>query len=489
MYSKLWKLFNLLGIRRKSKLDLVDRDMRIISTGEIPRNYIFNMATEMPVFLIDDHLYYLSEEKNKSLASNFFQVSKRRKYALLESASLVSLEELTVRHEAEKIDTLEKRYSKALSKQNQQKLNIREYNYKLINFILTEVFPYFRTTNNTTNDDNGEDGSQVLDEEKTLDAIASNLISKVKKEKFNNDVEKGKVTKSTKLEELLEDEKKIINHGDYVDYEPSSVFGRVVHGRNIAIIDEIAYNLEKDEERSLYEFLYKLQKRKKLVLNLDGKTYTVGYQIDISKVMKKYYFEVYKQVRLDALRKNLHQDKTLRDLIRNNEKFEDILKKREYSEDGMGFVLNDETYPDYFVSLNIPAHVLKMPDIERYYYFTSAKVAVKIYINRQGEVAYDTPPIILGNKFYEHPYIMDSNKICLGRYSYDNRLKGLNRGEAIAKLLLDAKNTLVFGYFNEDNKNSRETLKQFENHRISYNEIVKRNLPITNSKIEKKSGE
>ncbi len=75
-------------------------------------SYVFNLASQMPIFLLNDRLYVLGEAQ-KNPKENFFQTTKKGKilsHCIVESASLKSLEELAKSHFFKEFEKFRKEY-------------------------------------------------------------------------------------------------------------------------------------------------------------------------------------------------------------------------------------------------------------------------------------------------------------------------------------------------------------------------------------------
>ena len=112
--------------------------------GRLPQQYVFGLASQMPIFLINDRVYSLDGSQG-SLRSNFFQTSDNGSSArrgLVESATLASLEELTRAHHLKEYDKLERKYLQEVVEERSH--SGEGDRSKLVDFIVNEVFPYFR---------------------------------------------------------------------------------------------------------------------------------------------------------------------------------------------------------------------------------------------------------------------------------------------------------------------------------------------------------
>ncbi|MBI4143794.1 hypothetical protein HY486_00920 [Candidatus Woesearchaeota archaeon] len=76
-----------------------------------------------------------------------------------------------------------------------------------------------------------------------------------------------------------------------------------------------------------------------------------------------------------------------------------------------------------------------------------------------------------------HPFA-DSYRVCIGGYDFD-KIDKLAPGEAIAKLLVDAKRIILSGYGGKG-LHPIIGLKYLPNHRISLSKVQRMRLPVTN---------
>lgn len=494
------------------KNELKFPEMNNAPLSKIPQQYIFDLASQMPIFLINDRVYYPGNS-SENLKSNFFQGVENgtfTKKGLVESATLASLEELAMAHNAGEYTQIEKKYLQEIVEEN----SITEDNNsaRLVSFIMNEVFPYFRNEGPNTDKINNllgiktdkreykNEGPKVKkqEEQEIKDSFISKVILDIEKEKFK--ISKIKETKLNKLDTLLgyftQEEVTSPNQ----DYNSSSVLGEVLGGRNVAIINNVVYTLVPTKDKS-----------QAYLLNLNKKNFTLVSPRSIDELKAKYDFELSKKIRINALKNKLAKDEQLNELIQKNGNIKALTRRREYDEGDFGFIkedcLNDDEAATYWVFLKVPKHVLKMPDDyklhyndddyddngnlkksaqkkNRYYLFDKVRVALRVFINEQGKISYNSYPKTVED--YDHPFSMESGDfgpICLGHYSF-NKLSKLKPGEAVARLLTDTKGVLLSGY-TRGSTGAAQPLDKFEDKRITLSEIKKRNLPITNINLGK----
>lgn len=463
--------------------------------GRLPQQYVFGLASQMPIFLINDRVYSLDGSQG-NLRSNFFQTSDNGSSArrgLVESATLASLEELTRAHHLKEYDKLERKYLQEVVEERSH--SGEDDRSKLVDFIVNEVFPYFRGDGQSSARIGKLLGIRtvVAEDKKTKlkshkpkgqskeETFVSRLIDGIEREKFQMGGDEEKKTK--KLDTLLGYGPRWDVTEFPQDYDPTSVLGQVLAGRNVAVVDNVFYNLvwtNSNEDRR--------------VLNFGGKNFALVSPKPMDEVKARYDFELSKSVRIGALRHKLTQDEQLKALAQRNTNLGKLVRKKQHDEGGFGFIREDryepEGYinyegdgPEYLVFLDVPAHVLKHPEKEEFYQFGSTRVAVPIFMGERGEISYD-PPINLKSSF-QHPFV-DENYICLGDYSF-GKLNRLKNGEAIARLLVDTRSVIHSGYMTGENPLNQ--LEDLSSKRISLAEVKRRRLPITNINHERGAGD
>ncbi|MBI5066288.1 hypothetical protein HZA97_08695 [Candidatus Woesearchaeota archaeon] len=475
--------------------------------------YLFSLASQTPVFILNDRLYVLGEAQSE-LEKNFFQttrIGKQNKFSLVESASLKSLEELSESHFSEEYEKVRNDYLKEVVENLEEKEDGNqetEEDYILVNFIVNKVFPHLRQgeidsskINKLLGVKNVQDQGELVSEfstensahERKRESFFSKLIQKIEKEKIP--VKKEKKRKEKKVDQKLnmifgyEPDLEVDVASLPKNYEPESIFGRLLEGRNIAIIDNQVYYLAENKEADLEK-----------ILNFEGKNYSLVSPVSIDEVKNKFYFELSKKIRIETIRNKAANDKRIREFLENNSNLESLVRKEEYKEEDFGFIRED--YGEYNVFLQVPKHVLKMPDDyvfeeydyydddddydeerksrkktkkkDRYYLFDKVRVAVKLFVE-DGEIAYNNESFTI-EEDYSDPFC--DREVCLGDYNY-SQLAQLEPGLAVAKFLKDTRRTILSGYVS-GNTAPRTALENFEGNRITPSQIKKRNLPITN---------
>jgi len=440
----------------------------------MPNQYIIDISSKTPTAIINDRMYVIDEEEDRSLDKNFLRINNT-KYKVTESASLKSLEELTYTHNIKEFDNIESMFLEGIVEEGKEIITKTGKDYILMDFIVNEVFPYFRGSG-----DEGRVasllGEKVQHEEKKiekkktisskkarhLEDYISKITEKIAKEKLSQP--KKTIRQRKKLDDILGHNEIDLN---IKDYYPESVFGNIIGGKNAAIIEGTFYRLIEDEGMD-----------EDTLLNIDGKEYIFLAPENLSPIKERYYFELSKLLRINTLKK-LYNQQSLIELMQNDSEIEDLVNMDEYSERDFGFIKKGgQSNPYYYLFLKVPEHVLRDPELGYYHHFRGSRVAVKLYLNSSGEVSYEGPMMV---ERRSHPFSSNTNEyagICMGNYER-SKLNRLKRGEAVARLLTDAKHTLLSGYIDSDTGPERRLCKYTRN-KISLEEIERKGLQITN---------
>ncbi|MBI4143797.1 hypothetical protein HY486_00935 [Candidatus Woesearchaeota archaeon] len=460
----------------------LDVQERAASTmfGGLPLGYFFGLASEMPVFLVNDRVYCLDGLRDSS-EFGFFQTCGdggivRR--GLVEHAALSSLEGLTRAHHAKEFSNAERKYLKGVVESGEYTEAFGRY--RLVDFIVGEVFPHFRSYRSGgsrvgellgaktifVGDTKGK--SRACESRLEESVLVSRLIQEVERERFKG---KGCVWDGV---------------GFFQDGVPVSLLGRVLGGRDVAVVDGFCYALVLGGVSECG------------VLNFGGRSFGLVCPNSLELVKQRYDFELSKCLRVGALRNQLVQDKQLRDLFERTAGIAELVKKKQYSEGSFGFVradneimddFDEDKYdfrsdpansgPGYFVFLDVPAHVLKEPGVDKYYFFKKLRIGVSVFFDSGNNISYAGPVSL--NSECVHPFVL-GNAICLGGYNFFE-LDRLKPGEAVAKLLVDAKRIILSGYGGE--ASPFKLLEYLGRNLISLSEVKRRGLPITNVNYER----
>ncbi|MBI5066291.1 hypothetical protein HZA97_08710 [Candidatus Woesearchaeota archaeon] len=463
-----------------------------VSTNNSLHSYVFSLATKTPVFVINDRLYVLGEEGN-NLEQDFFQTTKQGKkttHKLVESASLNSLEELAETHFFKEFEEFRNNYfKKVINEIEGTKVSENypyEQNVKLVDFIVNKVFPHLR--NKEQNDEKLENILGIKRVKNNISEVKENyvrneslfiteLIKKVSQQKFQT--KKNKKRKTTKLDFILGfDQNSNVDVSKFPeDYKPNSILGKVLEGRNVAIINNEIYALIKTENNGDQS------------INISETNYSLVSPISLDLVKAKFSFELERKLMLETLKVKVAESKKVNEILGRDSKIKELLEKTIYEEEDFGFMKEGN---HYYVFLKVPEHVLKMPDDyvyfngqrnkdkNKYYRFGETKIGVRIFFD--GLNTSEGQPRLLDN--YTHPFTGGMNQhVCLGNYNYTATYM-LEQGLNVVTLLKDTRRTMLSGYVSGGTK-PINPLERFEHKRISLEEIKKLKLPITNINLKK----
>ncbi len=507
----------------KSELEFPD-EVADTGLGKLPTAKVFSLASKVPVFLINERVYTLEEPGEPN--ENFYQLEKKGKqvrHSLVESATLSSLERLAQQQHAKDFDKLQMGYLQTVFEEGAGELENSNKRYVLLDFIVNKVFPYLRGKGGDEKKlakllgikiekvEEPKTSEQAPEKEPKEDPIIKKIVKEIEKEKLPGQKKRGK-TKLSKLDELLGGEPETVPSGQ--DYTPDSMLGKALGGRNAVIVKGAVYYLAAAE--GLPDESY---------VNIDGKNFTLVSEEKAADLKARYDFELSKQVRIDALKVKYAEQKRIGQLKNSDSSLEALLKKKSYKEEDFGFIFDDGTYdpeedggfrdsyheeesnyedgePSYWVFIQVPEHVLKMPEdekndysyynygrkdsedsVDQYFHFDPVRLAVRVYVGVNGKITYDAYPATVED--YEHPFSGSGrfSEICMGDYDR-SKLSKLQEGEAIARLLIDGRKTLTSGYVSDVAPNIH--LSELSQNAITLAEVKKRKLPITNININEK---
>ncbi len=463
--------------------------------GKLPTAKVFALASKMPVFIINDRLYTLGEPGEAK--ENFYQPEGEKvRHNLEESATLSSLERLAMRQHAKEFNKLQEVYVQGVLEEGTLKIGDADRRYMLLDFIVNKVFPYLR----------GKEGDEkklakllgvkfekaaapepTPVKEQKEDPIINKLFKEIEKENLPGQIRKRK-TKVSKLDTLLG----YVPDSSEQDYTPNSILGKALGGRNAVII-----------KGNVYYLAPALGLPQESYVNIDGKNFILVSEEKVADLKARHDFELSKQVRIDALKVKYAEQKKIGQLKDPGTNLEALLKKKSYQEGDFGFIVKDNTSnsegPSYWVFIQVPEHVLKTPEYKerdlnyysreassdfskgKYYRFDPVKLAVRVFF-AEGRLTYDSQPVTVEK--YSHPFARSwaFAHICMGGYEI-NQLRKLNVEEAIARLLVDARKTMISGY--TYGVHPIRPLYEFPNRAITWAGIKKRKLTVTNININK----
>jgi len=461
---------------------LGDIGLMLDRAHELPRHPVFEIAEQSPVFLINDILYILGEGK---VNGNFWQSReegrrrKKVKKPLEEASGLVELDELAFQRIDSETEGIRKEYAERIK----EELDI-ESEFKHLDvpqFIFSQVFPYLRDGKHKKkiaemlgqevreegpkrpeNKGNGEYLEKIAD--KIYEQV-QNKIRDIQGEDLEEEHEvKRRNKRLAKLDEFLGYEK-IEDKGP--DYDPESVLGRAAKGRNIAIMNNELYFLNRLNGQRVDEAI------------VIGKDRFELQRAGSSKGLEQAFnFEAAKRIRQEALKNNLSREEILKLLKEKSAGLEDIAGKKEYSEENFGFTQHDGYY---YAFLEVPAFAIRSQFDGNYYLFDKARVGIQVY-KRYGGIKYSDHIVMVDNN--NHPFLHNKEgrfrSLCLGYQEFPT--SGRDTGDVIAKRLRRAKEMLMFGYattdYAERYKLDSRLHSYFDRNLRSFEEIERLGVPV-----------
>ncbi|MBR9705870.1 hypothetical protein GOV14_02430 [Candidatus Pacearchaeota archaeon] len=456
---------------------------RAIEGAVMDNDQVFGLAQRTPIFVINGQVHYCFG--NSRSGPNTFKFHSDRVRPVKEGPSLRVLEKLRDIKLSESYAIYQDIFIKEEFKRSGL-TNLGGDN-NLVRFVLRNVFPYLR------HDDEGmlasvfntkakskkvskqsKSGKAVRDYDKK---VADYFEGRVKY--FENERSRYKPivpTKSSRSRNRMK-EKSLdaillpvsVRKGIDLGGEPEvdrrdSVLYSLTNGQDFAIID-----------RSLY-FLRKMPLGGEL--NVDGRGYILENAIESRKLFLEFSKRKANELSLDALRHKFAENAEYQKLRTKEIDIAKYAGVNTYHEGEFGF----EKAADNKLLLyaKIPDYVLKSPGREAYYRFKGHKIALRLKWNSGYKNAgLDRGPHKLSHvvgPFYDGS---GSSGLCMGHYNHDY-FDRMDRGKAIAKYLLDARNVILHGYQKGSNPYRSLSDSNFEDRRISLREIKKKKLPITN---------
>jgi len=433
-----------------------------------PSFYLFSIASVAPVVVIDERLF--TAEENGSNAEGYMKFYNSS-YSLRESMRADALEKIFRRHNQQYISRLEESfYREALKEVKKSDEDLKKN--KALNFILNNVFPHLRGRVDAT----GSSAVKIRAREKKeyseekADPYIESLIKKISSERCD-------------ARFFYADE------NPEPDYLPTSILGKSLMGTNVLIKDQNLYKLIRTIRPDGWN----------VSLSANGVAYRTSNEISLKGLEELFRFNFEKDLKIQFLKEKLAKDTEWR-RIQSNVK--SLINAQEYTEKDFGFRRRSSS--EYDVFLNVPEFVLKDVDRvygwndsygqdrrsgESYYYFDGTKVCVRVSCSERGIDVQYTP---FTTTAYGHPFTglygrreygdeVSDKSICMGNYSV-SRLTRLDKGHSVAKLLVDAKNVLMYGY--QPGVTPRVHLSEFSSKKMSLSEISRRGLKVTNTAVE-----
>ena len=449
------------------------------------------LARKTPLFVIDERLYWSIPENEANSNIQAFQgffykrdKSGEQRQRIVEGMMLRPLQRVYLHNHATKIKKLEEKFLEHLDSIQGEHTPQQPAETRLVSFALTEVFPLFKESVSSKLIDEalGVDSVDIDESKKTpvSSSPSSNpriekLLQCIRLEEFDSEVH----TRGQRLDELFGETQYSLSAHPRM-YSPKSILGSALQGRNVAFVDNKLYVLQR---------------------TLDG---TTPYRVELAQQPFS-FFPVGNASELWE-KANFILDKTLRirtleraarlgwGLAPEDARIAKLVVQGEYQEGSVGFTLRSRYSPQdidasryqggrtCFIWITIPEHAMRSPNSGEYYKFDSVKAAVPVFLTEQGVISWDNPRVI--ERRYAHPFVFDNGGICLGNYGY-GKLRSMETGVAVARLLADTRRTLLSGYTGS-NVNPARSFDALYNQKISLEHLRKLKIPVTNEFLKGK---
>jgi hypothetical protein len=192
----------------------------------------------------------------------------------------------------------------------------------------------------------------------------------------------------------------------------------------------------------------------------------------VDNISNNLKIEVFEEGNNDVLYSKLEDKLAKGDLINSG---------NTYEEEDFGFIKKPG---QMFVYVVVPDYVLKSPTNNDYFKFDSHKIGIDISLDSNFPRLMNYPHTI---ENVEGPfYRIGERALCMGNYDYNFIDRFKDKGEAFAKLLVDARNVTLRGYGNYGGTPHRVLDRNNFFHRlISYEEAKKIGITNINTQTKK----
>ena len=315
---------------------------------KLPRNPIFEIAENSPVFLIDGKAYSLGEAGSEKCGS---YKQGRKSKPVIEMGELASLDELLFSRSASKIEKLRDKYAETVSQdfkslqQSMKESNVAVLIYKL-------VFPYLRENEY---------------EKKVAEMIGAPVSPKQEQllEKRDAEIDKAQIAKilaevNKKVRQIESDGAKVQRTAKQVRldellgfneerFDPNkSPLELVSRGGNVAIINGAVFQLVSNSPEMLDMICD---------VKILGDNYLVSERKRTLRSFEKSYIgELGRRIMRESLLSNFSREKVIEILASKNQELLGIRDKKEYNENGFGFL---NVNGQYFVYIEVPEFAIE----------------------------------------------------------------------------------------------------------------------------------
>ncbi len=432
-----------------------------IERAVLEKNLVFGLAEQSPIFVIDNRIYYCSE----NASPDTFKIN-RRAMSVNEGPSLNILEELSEQKLRQDYEEYQRRLI-AEELQRKDTLNNENYNENhtnLIKFTIERIFPNLRKNNPDELDklfkikQKQQEQKEENNDEEYIKEVKEYVLTRVD-ELQTNQTNIRQPPRQNKLESLL------LNQNLSKSNAQESIFLEIMGGYNFAIIDNRVYNLanvSKGEQ-----------------LNIKGVKYALVENCSFRNLKNDFVMKKIRDFTIKTLKEHLIKSEEFQRIRQERQDIDKICMMDNYTEQDFGFIKDRESTLTIYVQ--VPDYVLKQPGGDNLYEFSGHRLGIKI---GYGHNSYDNSslPVLI-----KDPYALDlvsgpfyngqGGGLCMGGYNY-SFINNMERGKALAKLLVDARNVVLRGY--QRGRNPYHVLENYTNRRITPEQVKKRGLEITN---------
>ncbi len=438
----------------------VDKSVGNKFAKKLSRHPLFEFAEDSPVFLVENNVYSITDQK----AGDYFSIKgkkgrKQKKQSISLAGEASMLDSLFFGRNELHAKDFQKNYVEEIIKTKFDGVLAGELNIPQI--IYKQIFPYLRSVdyegrlkkelvkakkrkpdlfaetagnkgNSKINYENHKNQLQKnpapnkQDLDKFVNTIKKNLeefIVQIEKENENRvHVQKSRYDEA--LAELLV--------GKPAEKKYNSLADKMAGGKNLAFVNGAVYELvESPSKNSSCAVI----DGKKFYLKETGKK--------TSEIEQMYLRDYCKKTKISALRKYFTDEK-IKDLLEKEQgELAMIAGLKEYSEQDFGFI---EHRGIYYVYIDVPAFAIKDPVDKKYYLLDKSRVAFSIFKNTvTGKIQEQGYPFQIDNN--GHPLLKghknDFVGLCAGR-NYIPRGKTI--WETFALRLRRYREILMYGY-------------------------------------------
>jgi|GEM_PF-5576746 len=422
----------------------------MVKQNIIPKHPIFEIAQEIPVFVIKNQIYTADEEID-------FSVDNFNGAPLIEIGNLKEIGERYLEKEQEVIENFKENFA------NRIKPSLTILNLDIPQLIYTKILPYFRSSEDQKPIAPLSLSGKRLEE--IIQFAEEEISSKVEEIEAENRRELSEKRKQERLSELLEVPKEKIKKEPKKEITQKEIFENITEGRDVVFIENETYSLV--EEGRAYD----------PKVTIGGIPLYIQPNPRFKGLEKKFEGKLIKKLMSDSIKENFTKEKITEELMKQEPDVLAIRGLHKYAEEDFGF-RNIEG--NYYVYLNVPAFILNVRRDN--YLFDESKVMIPINFDEK-----DNPLISYSHAFIyqekeRHPYAWNDEELSLIKTGIHFEQEG-EPSRTILNNLLKAREIVMFQEYPNEVHEYREILynklDNFESHKISDEDVEKLNLPIT----------